>query len=498
MANSGTSLARGAIGLREVLFQSVTSMAPAGAVALSIAAGATYAGGALPQAVLLALVACLLVASSIGQLAKHLPSAGSIFTYPAEAIHPALGFLVGWGYALVEALLGPITTILCGYLVGSIANSEWHWPFTTTWVIFMIVAAILVAALNLRGIQISARTGTILGSFEIAVFVLLAVWLIVKAGSHNTASVFTLHYATIKGYKGFSGIAAGSIFTVLAFIGFEASAPLAEEARNPRRTIQVAVVASCLVIGLFYVLTTYAGDVFYGPDKFVSFGALGGGSPWIQLGRDVWGAGWVIVFLAILNSTFANANAGTLATTRTWFAMSRIGLLPAPLAKIHPRWNSPYVGVIVQLVLTLAVGLPVGLKYGPTTAFVFLATILTGVMIAIYMVFNLSCIFFYLRRQRSEFNVLLHLVIPVLGILAFIPAWLTALGLGSSFLKFVTPLAYPSSLTGPIIGIWFVIGLGVLAYLYARHPERLPEMKRVFADDVLPAPDEPVATGDVK
>jgi amino acid transporter len=495
MATTGTGLSRGAIGLREVLFQSVTSMAPAGAVALSIAAGATYAGGALPLAVLLALVACLLVASSIGQLAKHLPSAGSIFTYPAEAIHPALGFLVGWGYALVEALLGPITMILCGYLVGSIANSEWGWPFKTTWVIFMIVASILVAGLNFRGIQVSARAGTILGSFEIAVFLLLAVWLIIKAGGHNSGSVFTLHYATIKGYKGFSGIAAGSIYTILAFIGFEASAPLAEEARNPRRTIQVAVVASCLVIGLFYVLTTYAGDVFFGPDKFVSFGGLGGGSPWIQLARDAWGLGWVVAFLAILNSTFANGNAGTLATTRTWYAMARIGLLPAPLAKIHPRWNSPYVGVLVQLVLTLVVGLPVGLKYGPTTAFVFLATILTGVMIAIYMVFNLSCIFYYLRRQRSEFNVLLHLVIPVLGILAFIPAWLTALGIGSSFLKFVTPLAYPSSLTGPIIGVWFVIGLVVLAYLYARHPERLPEMKRVFADDGLPATDEPVPSG---
>src|SRR5581483_9607890 len=94
MTESG--LDRGAIGLREVVFQSVTSMAPAGAVALSIAASATYAGGALPLAVLLALIACLLVATSIGQLAKHLPSAGSIYTYPAEAIHPALGFLVGW------------------------------------------------------------------------------------------------------------------------------------------------------------------------------------------------------------------------------------------------------------------------------------------------------------------------------------------------------------------------------------------------------------------
>lgn len=495
MATNGTGLARGAIGLREVLFQSVTSMAPAGAVALSIAAGATYAGGALPLAVLLALVACLLVATSIGQLAKHLPSAGSIYTYPAEAIHPALGFLVGWGYALVEALIGPITMVLFGYLFGSIASSEWGWPFTATWVTFMIVGTLLVAGLNYRGIQVSARAGTLLGLFEILVFLLLAAWLIAKAGSHNTGNVFTLHFATIQGYKGFSGIAAGSIYTILAFIGFEASAPLAEEARDPRRTIQVAVVVSCLAIGLFYVFTTYAGDVFTGPDKYVSFGSLGGGSPWIQLGRDAWGLGWVVAFLAILNSTFANGNAGTLATTRTWYAMARIGVLPAPLAKIHPRWNSPYVGVVVQVVVTLALGLPLGLHFGPTTAFVFLATILTGIMIAIYMVFNLSCLLYYLRRRRGEFNLLLHAVIPVLGIAAFIPAWLTALGLGSSFLKFVTPLSYPASETGLAIGIWYAIGLVVLGYLYARHPGRLPEMKKVFADDALPAA-EPVTSGE--
>src|SRR5215472_6208106 len=200
MANSGIGLARGAVGLREVLFQSVTSMAPAGAVALSIAAGATYAGGALPLAVLLALVACLLVASSIGQLARHLPSAGSIFTYPAEAIHPALGFLVGWGYALVEALIGPITMILFGYLVGSILNEEFGWPFTTTWVIFMIAASIIIAALNYRGVKLSARTGTVLGTIEIVVFLALALWLIIKAGSGNTGNVLTLHYATVKGY----------------------------------------------------------------------------------------------------------------------------------------------------------------------------------------------------------------------------------------------------------------------------------------------------------
>jgi amino acid transporter len=484
---SSAGLAKGAIGLREVLFQAVTSMAPAGAVALSIALGATYAGGALPLAVLLALVGCLLVASSIGQLAKHLPSAGSIYTYPAAGIHPSIGFLVGWGYSLIEMLIGPTTMVLFGYLVASVTQFDFHWPFTTVWVIFMIVAALLIAGINFRGVTISAGTGTVLGALEISVFLVLAIWLIVKAGSHNTASVFTLHYATIKGYSGFSGIVAGSIYTILAFIGFEAAAPLAEEARNPRRTIQTAVVTSCLVIGLFYVLTTYAGDVFFGPDKFVSFGALNGGSPWIGLARDVWGVGWVIAFLAILNSTFANGNAGTLATTRTWFAMARVGVLPRPLAATHPRYRSPYVGVIVQFVLTLAIGIPLGVHFGPVTTFALLATILTGIMVAIYIVFNLSCIMYYLRFQRSEFNWFLHLVVPVLGIIAFLPAWFTALGIGKAVLKFVSPLSYPISETGLIIGVWYLIGLAVLIYLYARHPARLPEMRQVFADEPVTA-----------
>ncbi|HTU73691.1 MAG TPA: APC family permease [Trebonia sp.] len=473
-------LARGAIGLREVLFQSVTSMGPAGAVAVSIAVGAAYAGGGLPLAVLLALVGCLLVASSIGQLARQLPSAGSIYTYPAQGIHPAAGFVVGWGYALVQALVGPGTCGLVSYLVASVTSAEFGWPFTTTWVISLIVLAIAIAALNLGRVQLSARAGSVLGALEIIVFTVLAVWLIVKAGSGNTFSAFTLRFATVKGYHGFSGIAAGSVYTILGFIGFEASAPLAEEARDPRRTIPVAIVTSCLVIGLFYVLTTYAGDVFFGPLRYVSFGALGGGSPWLALGRDAWGLGWVVVFIAILNSGVGNGNAGTLAATRTWYAMARIGVLPPVLARTSPRWKSPYVGVLVQLAVTLAVGLSVGLSFGPVPGFVLLATIVSGVMIAIYIVLNLSCLLFYARRARAEFNWLLHAVIPVLGILAFLPAWYTAMGLGGSVLTWVTPLVYPSSEAGLVIGIWFAIGLVVLGYLYARHPERLPRMRRVF------------------
>src|ERR1700729_3454481 len=93
-------LRRNAIGLREVLFQSITDMAPGAAIAASIPAGVAFAGGSLPLAVIFALIACLLCASSIGLLAREMPSAGSLATYAARGLHPAIGFLVAWGYVL--------------------------------------------------------------------------------------------------------------------------------------------------------------------------------------------------------------------------------------------------------------------------------------------------------------------------------------------------------------------------------------------------------------
>ncbi len=75
------------------------------------------------------------------------------------------------------------------------------------------------------------------------------------------------------------------------------------------------------------------------------------------------------------------------------------------------------------------------------------------------------------------------------AITALIPAFFSALGIGGSVLKVVSPLTYPSSGSGLAIGIWFLIGLGVLGYLYARHPERLPGMTRVFAPEAASQPE---------
>ena len=353
MAQNGPSpsLAREAIGLREVLFQSITHMAPAAAVAFSIIVGANFAAGALPLSVIFALVGCLLVAISIGQLARRLPSAGGFYTYAARGLHPAVGFLVGWGYAFVEPLVAPLLFLIFGNVVAGTLNQEFGWSYDTWWVVAALAAAVTVFVLGWFGVRLSTGAGTILGLFEILVFAALAVTLIFQAGDANTLSVFGTGFANVDGFGGLSGVIAGSVYTILAFIGFEAAAPLAEEAKDPRRTIRLAVLYSCLGIGLFYVLTTYAATVAFGPDHFADFPASGDGNPWDALARGAWGAGWVLVFLAMANSAIANANASANAATRTWFAMGRIRLLPRPLEHVNPHWRSPDVAVVVQFVV---------------------------------------------------------------------------------------------------------------------------------------------------
>ena len=89
----GARLQEDAVGLVPVLFQSITHMAPGAAVAFSIIVGVPYAGGSMPLAVVLALFACILVAISVGQLARHMPSAGGLYTYNARGLGPTAGFL---------------------------------------------------------------------------------------------------------------------------------------------------------------------------------------------------------------------------------------------------------------------------------------------------------------------------------------------------------------------------------------------------------------------
>src|SRR6266705_6849031 len=91
-----STLRRNAIGLPGVLFQSITTMAPASAVSFSLGAAIPFAGGALPLAVLVALIVCSLIALNIGSLARYLPSAGGFLTYFSRGLGSPAGWLTGW------------------------------------------------------------------------------------------------------------------------------------------------------------------------------------------------------------------------------------------------------------------------------------------------------------------------------------------------------------------------------------------------------------------
>ncbi len=88
-----------------------------------------------------------------------------------------------------------------------------------------------------------------------------------EAGSDNDLEVFSTTSATVPGDDGRSGVIAGAVDTILAFIGFETAAPLEEEAKDPGRTIGRAVILSCIGIGHLNVLKTYAAIVFFGPER---------------------------------------------------------------------------------------------------------------------------------------------------------------------------------------------------------------------------------------
>ena len=106
----------------------------------------------------------------------------------------------------------------------------------------------------------------------------------------------------------------------------------------------------------------------------------------------------------------------------------------------------------------------------------------------------LACPVYYLRYRRSEFNVLLHLIVPVLGALLLVPAFLA--GAGIPIVSFATPLSWPLSLAGPIVGAWYVIGIGIAAYLYARRRATLQTLSESTVD-IEPALAGPAPTARV-
>jgi amino acid transporter len=467
------------IGLPQVLFQSITHMAPAAAVAYSIYISVPDAKQALPLSVLLALVACLCAATAIGQLAKHYPSAGGLYTYAGKSLGPWAGFLVAFLFIGFQPLVAPFLYLEFGWAMHDVFNTSVGWHWSGQWVVWVLLMAAIVFLLTYRDIRLSTTAGVILGAFEIGIFGALAIWILFSKSGDLNMQPFNPDHAQ----GGWSGVFKGMIFAILAFIGFEASAPLGEEAKNPRRTVPRAVIGSAVAIGLFYVLCAYSWVFGAGFDNFVAQAT--GPDPWRNLGQVFWGTGWVIVFLAICNSIAANSNAAVNAATRVFYSLARNRLAPPALGRTHPQFKTPNVAIIWMTIFAVVLSLLVGWKWNPGVGFGVIATAAVPLVILVYMLVCVGCMWLYLRERRPELNPLLHIVLPIGGIVLFF------LPLYYQFYKYPPP--YPFKYANWIAIGWVALGIALTAFMVRYRANRLTDIERVYVEDEVTPPDAEAA-----
>jgi amino acid transporter len=484
--NTTVGLERGAIGLPEVLFQSITHMAPAVATALSIGAATGLAGGITPLAVVFALIACLFTAYSIGQLAAHLPSAGGMYTYVSRGLGSFFGWLMAWAFTLAEPLVPPALYASFGLFGAALITTITGFSADLLWLPLAVLCGLVVWWLVYRGIALSTRVGIGLGLIEIAIFVVVSALLVINAGSRNTVSVF------IPADGNYLPAFRGMVFCLLAFVGFEAAAPLGEETRDPKRTIPRAVMLSAILIGIFYVFCYYAATVYFGPDKMATdFLGFNNADPWGGMAEEVLpGIGSLLVIFAIVNSSLANANSGATASTRSIFSLGRSRLLPAWLGEVHPTHRTPVNAVHAQGLLGIVLTVVLGLGFqgvstgGPLTTYIFIGYALGLLFAGMYIAINLAAIGFFLGERRSELNPVKHLLVPVIGVLAMIPAFISVLGgITIPILDVPIPaLTEPYSYVPPLVAVWMVVGAILYFVLRSRKPEAISRLGDAITD----------------
>lgn len=478
MSNPGTAdpplptLARNAIGLPAATFQGITHMAPAAGVILGIAFIAGSAGAGLPLAFLLGMIICLLIAFSINQLARHLPSAGGYYTYVSRALSPRIGFMTGWLYFLYDPLIPNLCTLTVSVYFSSAVQQLFG--LNIPWWVYASVVFLGLGALTYAGISPSIRTAIAFTLVEIVITMAMSLAIFFKYGltGHDLAAGFT--FAGIP--KGFSGIAFGLIFSVLSYTGFESTVPLAEETKNPRFNIAWATVFSVIVVGVYYVIFSLATTVGWGPAATIRTLATAN-TPFVTLAHNIaGGVGVAFLTLALMNSGWGCSLAGQNAVIRVFYKMGKVGVLPRALAQIHPRFKTPHVAVIFQTVVNFVVMIILGVTLGPLNGFGLLGTMITVGLLFVYGAGMISVPVFYRREHPSETNVFLTYVFPIVGTLLLIPILYASV--------YPAP-AFPLNLSPYVDLVWFLIGIAVLVFLSRTRPAELEAgAQEIFVETV--------------
>jgi len=451
-----TDLEENALGLLGATMQAITHIAPAIAGFFFTAFIVSLAGITAPLAYFVGFLVVLMLGSTLAQLSRHISSAGGYYTYVSRALHPRIGFLTSWMYILYSPVTGGPVAGMFGFIVQGELKSNWNIDVPWLWWVTILVFTPLTAALQWRGIKLSAKFMLITGGLEMIIVMALAITGFIDPPSGSSISLNVFNPSFIPAGEGF---ALAVVFTVQGLTGWEASAPLAEETKDPHKNVPLSVFLSITLIGLFLVVVFWGVITGFGNDAT----AITGSSelPALALAHRVWGAGWIIILIAFLNSALAVQIACANVGTRMWYGMARSGSFPKQLAKVNPKYKTPSNAIILEMFVNAIVALYVGFVFGPDTGFFLMTGLILVLAVSVaYIAANVAVFRLYWTEYRSEFNVILHVIFPVASTLVLLYA------IYKSF-----PLSSPYDLAPPVDALWFLIGVVILVVLYFRGNE---------------------------
>ena len=445
-----TQLKRNSLGLPELVFQGVTHIAPATNIIFTFPIIALKAGPVMPLSFVLSMIICLFIGNTVAQFSRYVPSSGGYYSFATRGLGSRGGFMATWSYLIYEILGAAGSTGFLGYLLSDMLSLQFH--VNIPWWLIALAATALIWALTHQGVRISARVTALLGGLELLIMLALAVTFLVHPGP---GSSYTAPVTPAAAPHHFGGILAGMVFSILALSGFEAPAPLAQEARLPAQFIGKAIMLSLGSIGVFYIFTSYASAVGWGTGNMAAFAA--NANPYYVLGHSLWGAGWWFVVLAIINSAIGVGLACTNSASRVMYTMGRAGTLPASFGHIHPVHRTPTFAIAITQVAGIAAILLVGFLLRPESIFDLLETLATLAVIVLYIMANLALTRYMRREQPANFTVWRHVVLPWAATLALLPVL---------FVTVYPEPAWPNNMTP-----YLFIGLVAVGFVYMRWRE---------------------------
>jgi amino acid transporter len=461
VSQSGEHLKSGQLGTADVTASTVANIGPRIDFYFGFGVIAVTAGVAAPLTILAATVAVALLAFTVAEFTRTEPSAGSFITY----VETALGARAGVATALLVAVgytvaIAAVFTMSGGLVAMTLSQyTSWH-PW---WGPFSVVLTAGAIWLTARGVRLSTIA---VGAAVLAqVAIMVAVCLLVLIDQRAALSGIPFSWAHLSG--GLAGLSAGFPLALFMFIGWENGPALAEESRNPRRTIpralyiSVAIAAALLVFFAYATVTGFRYDV----------SSIGRSSvPFLTVADRYLGGPAVLAWIAGIVSVLATLVAGADSQSRMLFDGGRTGLLPARLGQVHPRSGTP----VNALLFMAAAGLGIIAVWwvsrlitgdtgsmNPVGLYAECSTMATIVILFVYFLTMLSLPVFMWRRHRGSFSPLRHVAIPALGSITLIVPFVELCQPGQ-------PAPYNAF---PFIALALVAAAAVIACLVVhRHP----------------------------